>query len=375
VFCRFGVSLLKEGFTVKVAVCYAFGEPLQIEEVEVDPPQSGEVKVRLAATAICHSDVHAIRGDWDEALPMVVGHEAAGIVEEIGEGVRGVQPGMPVVVTLLRSCGRCFYCVRGLPYHCESAFALQTESRLRNQRGERLRHGNRTAAFAEYTIVDQSQVVQVSPGMPLDRAALLACGVITGVGAVVNTAQARPGNSVVVIGVGGVGLNAVQGATLVGANPIIAIDPLGMKLAAARTFGATHTIQVGADDPLTAVKDLTNGRGADNVLVTVGNTAAIAQGLTMLRREGTLVIVGLPQESATASLPVFDFALAGQRILGSFMGSTRLSADVPWLVGLYKQGRLKLDELITARYPLEHINEAIASMEKGEALRNVIVFN
>lgn len=367
-------SSLKGGITVKAAVCYAFGEPLQVEEVEIDPPQSSEVKVRLAATAICHSDVHTIKGEWAGALPMVAGHEAAGIVEEIGAGVTRVQPGMPVVVSLLRSCGRCFYCARGLSYHCEGTFALQTESRLRNQRGERLAQGIRTAAFAEYTIVDQSQVVQVPPDMPLDRAALLACGVITGLGAVVNTAQARPGNSVVVIGVGGVGLNAVQGAALVGANPIIAIDTLEMKLAAARTFGATHTIQVGADDPLAAVKELTNGRGADYVLVTVGNTAAIAQGLTLLRREGTLVIVGIPHYSATVSLPVLGFVLASQRILGSFMGSTRLSADIPWLVGLYQQGRLKLDELITARYPLEQINQAIVSMEKGEALRNVIVF-
>jgi S-(hydroxymethyl)glutathione dehydrogenase / alcohol dehydrogenase len=195
------------------------------------------------------------------------------------------------------------------------------------------------------------------------------------VGAVINTAQARPGDSVVVIGVGGVGLNAVQGATLVGASPIIAIDTLQMKLAAARTFGATHTIQSGVDDSLTAVKDLTNGRGADYVLVTVGNTEAIAQGIKMLRRAGTLVMVGIPPYSATASLPVLPFVFAGQRILGSTMGSTRLSADVPWLVGLYKQGRLRLDELITARYPLEHINEAIASMAQGEALRNVIVFN
>lgn len=181
---------------MKAAVCYVFGEPLQIEEVEMDPPQSGEVKVRLAATAICHSDVHLIKGEWAGTPPMVAGHEAAGVVEEIGAGVTRVQPGMPVVVSLLRSCGHCFYCVRGLSQHCEGAFALKTESRLRNQRGERLAQALGTAAFAEYTIVDQSQVVPVSPEMPLDRAALLACGVITGVGAVVNTAQVRPGNSV-----------------------------------------------------------------------------------------------------------------------------------------------------------------------------------
>jgi NDMA-dependent alcohol dehydrogenase len=360
---------------VKAAVCYAFGAPLQVEEVEIDPPQAGEVKVRLAAVGICHSDIHMIHGDWAGTLPMVPGHEAAGIVEDIGEGVTRVQPGTPVVVSLLHSCGRCYYCVRGRSYLCDGAFALQTQSRLCNQRGERLAHALQTAAFAEYVIVDQSQLVPVSPAIPLDRAALLACGVITGVGAVVNTAQARPGDCVVVIGTGGVGLNAVQGARLVGATPIIAIDTLETKLAAARTFGATHTIHVGSEDPLTVVKDLTSGRGADHVVVTVGSTAAIAQGLPLLRREGTLVIVGLPHYSATVPLPVFGLAVAGQRIVGSCMGSTRLSADVPWLVGLYQEGRLKLDELITAHYPLQHINEAIASTEKGEALRNMLVFD
>jgi S-(hydroxymethyl)glutathione dehydrogenase/alcohol dehydrogenase len=360
---------------VKAAVCYAFGALLSVEEVEIDPPQAGEVKVRLAATGICHSDIHMIKGDWAGRLPMVPGHEAAGIVEEVGDGVTRVQPGMPVVVSLLHSCGRCFYCVRGLSYHCEGAFALQMQSRLHNQGGERLAHALQTAAFAEYAIVDQSQLVPLPPAIPLDCAALLACSVITGVGAVVNTAQARPGESVVVIGTGGVGLNAIQGARLVGAHPIIAIDTLETKLAASRTFGATHAILVGTEDPLTAVKDLTNGRGADHVVVTVGSTAAIAQGMSLLRREGTLVIVGLPHHSATVPLPVFGLAMAGQRILGSSMGSTRLSADVPWLVGLYQQGRLKLDELITARYPLEHINEAIASTETGEALRNMIAFD
>jgi S-(hydroxymethyl)glutathione dehydrogenase/alcohol dehydrogenase len=360
---------------VKAAVCYAFGAPLRVEEVENDAPQAGEVKVRLAAAGICHSDIHMIQGEWAGTLPLVPGHEAAGIVEEVAEGVTRVEPGMPVVVSLLHSCGRCYYCVRGRSYLCDGALALQTQSRLRNQRGEHLRHGLQTAAFAEYVIVDQSQLVAVSPAIPLDRAALLACGVITGVGAVVNTARARPGESIVVIGTGGVGLNAIQGARLMGATPIIAIDTQQTKLAAARTFGATHAIRVGAEDPLTAVKELTNGRGADYVVVAVGSTAAIAQGTPLLRREGTLVIVGLPHYSATVPLPVFRLTAAGQRIVGSYMGSTRLSADVPWLVSLYQEGRLKLDELITARYPLERINEAIASTEQGEALRNMLVFD
>jgi S-(hydroxymethyl)glutathione dehydrogenase/alcohol dehydrogenase len=360
---------------MKAAVCYAFGQPLTIEEIDIDPPQQGEVKIRLAATAICHSDVHLIRGEWGGRLPVVAGHEAAGIVDAVGENVTLAKPGDTVVVSLLRSCGRCFYCTLGSPHLCERRFALDTESRLRNRRGERLQQGIRTAAFAEYAIVDQSQVVQVPADMPLDRAALLACGVITGLGAVVNTARVGPGQSVVVIGAGGVGLNAIQGAVLVGAHPIVAVDRLDTKLAAARTFGATHAINAAQQDLRAAVANLTAGRGTDYVFVTVGSPTAVAQALTMIRPGGTVVIVGIPQEGATAALSIGDMVWNEQRVIGSRMGSTRLSVDVPRLVDLYRHGRLKLDELITARYPLEQINEAISAMETGEVLRNVIVFD
>lgn len=361
---------------MKAAVCYEFGRPLVVEEVEIDPPQTGEVKVRMAATAICHSDIHLLRGDWGGKTPVVAGHEAAGVVEEIGAGVTLVKPGDSVVVSLLRACGRCFYCATGAPHICEGDYALLTQSRLRTKQGDPIEHGTRTAAFAEYAIVDQSQTVKIPKEMPLDRAALLACGVITGVGAVVNTAQVKPNSSVVVMGVGGVGLNAIQGAVLAGAHPIIAIDLLDNKLAAARTFGATHTLNATQHEaPEAAVKELTSGRGADYVFVTVGSVSAAAQGFKMIGREGSLVIVGIPQREATISIPVSQFVSGGpRRIIGSFMGSTRLSVDVPRLVELYQHGRLKLDELITACYPLEQINEAIEVVEKGEALRNVIVF-
>jgi len=360
---------------MKAAVCYAFGEPLRVEEVDIDAPQKGEVRIRLVASAICHSDVHFMRGElWDADLPVVLGHEAAGVVEEVGEGVTQTSPGDTVVVSLLRSCGRCVSCARGSSYLCEGTFALGKQSRLHNKRGDPLYHGLKTAAFAEYAIVDQSQVVCVPEDMPLDRAALLACGVITGVGAVVNTAQVKVGSNVVVIGTGGVGLNAVQGAVLAGAQQIIAMDILETKLTAARAFGATQTINAGQEDGRQMIWDLTGGHGADYVFVTVGNTAAVAQGLSLIRSGGTLVIVGLPKAGTAVPLPVLDLVVNGQKILGSCMGSTRLSIDVPWLVDLYRQGRLKLDELITARYPLDRINEAIEAMEKGEALRNVIVF-
>jgi S-(hydroxymethyl)glutathione dehydrogenase/alcohol dehydrogenase len=360
---------------MKAAICYGFGEPLVVEEVDIDPPQSGEVKVRLAATAICHSDVHLIRGEWGGDLPVVAGHESAGVIEAVGANVTLARPADRVVVSLLRSCGRCFYCTTGLPHMCEATFALDTESRLRNQRGEVLRHGIRTAGFAEYAVVDQSQVVQVPADMSLDRAALLACGVITGLGAVVNTARVGPGQSVVVIGSGGVGINAIQGAVLVGAHPIVAVDRLETKLTAARSFGATHTINAAEQNPIAAVKELTAGHGADFAFVTVGSPAAAAQAMDMIRPAGTVVIVGIPHEGETVALEIGDVVWNERRVIGSRMGSTRLRVDIPRLVELYRHGRLKLDELITARYPLERINEAIAAMETGEVLRNVIVFD
>jgi S-(hydroxymethyl)glutathione dehydrogenase / alcohol dehydrogenase len=360
---------------MKAAVCYEFGKPLTIEELDLDPLQKGEVKVRLAATAICHSDIHALRGEGSGNVPIVLGHEAAGVVEELGENVSLTNPGDRVVVCLLRSCGRCFYCTLGFPHLCEGEFALNRESRLRNKRGEVVHQGLRTAAFAEYCVVDQSQVVRLPENMPLDRASLLACGVITGLGAVVNTAQVEPGSSVVVIGTGGVGLNSVQGAALAGAHPIIAIDPLDIKLKAARDFGATHVINSAEQkDAVQAVKRLTSGRGADYVFVTVGSAAAVTQALALTRRRGSVILAGLPAPGATTSFQINPFVRGEQRIMGSFMGSTRPSVAIPRLIDLYQNGRLKLDELITGRYPLERINEAIEAVEKGLALRNVILF-
>jgi Zn-dependent alcohol dehydrogenase len=360
---------------MKAAVCYDYGQPLVVEELEIDPPQAGEVKVRMAATAICHSDVHVIRGDWGGKLPVVAGHEGAGIVEEIGPGVNLVNEGDHVVVSLLRSCGRCEPCTTGLPHLCEGEFALQNESRLRNQLGQSIHHGLNTAAFAEYTIVDQSQLVPLPKEMPLQSGALLACGVITGVGAVVNKAQVGPGSSVVVIGAGGVGLNSIQGARLAGAHPIIAVDLLGSKLEASYAFGATHTLNARNDDVKTAVSEITGGRLADYVFVTVGNAPAAEQAFSLTRIRGTIVLVGIPDWVTTTPVPIGLTILSEKTITGSLMGSTRLSVDVPHLVALYQDKRLKLDELITARYALSQINEAIEATESGTVLRNIILFD
>jgi NDMA-dependent alcohol dehydrogenase len=366
----------REESAVKAAVCYEFGKPLVIDEIEIDPPRDGEVKVRLAATAVCHSDVHHIRGDWGGPTPTVTGHESAGIVEEVGEGVTFTRPGDHVVVSLMRSCGRCFYCTTGAPYFCEGRFVLDGETRLHTRSGEPVEQGIFVGGFAEYAVVDQSQVVPVPKELPLDRVALLSCGVITGVGAVINAARVEPGTSVVVIGAGGVGLNAVQGAVLSGANPIIAVDMLDAKLEAAQSFGATHAVNARREDAVQAVRSLSlGGHGVDYVFVTVGSTAATEQGVKMLRKEGLLVALGIPEIEATTLLSVYDLVLKGARVMGCRQGASRPRVDVPRLVGLYQTGRLKLDELITARYPLERINEAIESMEHGEALRNVIVFS
>jgi Zn-dependent alcohol dehydrogenase len=278
------------------------------------------------------------------------------------------------VVTLIRSCGSCHFCARGEPVFCETKFPLDEQGPLRARDGESIAQGLRTGAFAEYAVVDASQAVAIPRSMPLDRASLLACGVITGVGAVINTAAVKAGSSVVVIGTGGVGLNSVQGAALAGASPIIAVDLSDAKLAAARAFGATHTVNPRTDDLDSRIRALTGGRRADYVFVTVGAKAAVEQALGLMRRAGTVVIVGMPASGVTAAFDPGWLAADGQHIIGSKMGSSRIQIDVPKLIELYGQGRLKLDELITARYPLERINEAVAGVTRGEALRNVIVF-
>jgi Zn-dependent alcohol dehydrogenase len=363
---------------VNAAVCWEAGKPLAIEDLVLDAPKAGEVRVRIGAVAICHSDVHLVRGDWagwtSTPPPVVAGHEAAGIVTDVGPGVTRVRPGDRVVVSLLRTCGACPPCLTGAAYLCEGQFALMSEHRLHTAAGRPISAGIRVGGFAEAVVVDQSQLVTVPPDLELDRACLLACGVITGVGAVLNTARLAPGSSAVIIGAGGVGVNAIQGAALAGALPIIAVDVVPGKLPLARTFGATHALDGRASDLSRAVRDLTAGRGADYVFVTVGSPAAVSQAFGLVRRGGTVVLVGMPAAGATAPVPIGDFAGGNLRLLGSNMGSTRLGVDVPRLVARYRERRLQLDELITARYPLERINEAIAAMEGGGALRNVIVF-
>jgi Zn-dependent alcohol dehydrogenase len=359
---------------VKAAVCHGFGEPLVVEEIELDHPRPGEVRVRVAACSICHSDVAYASGAWGGRLPAVYGHEAAGVVEEVGDAAGDLRPGDHVVVTLVRSCGSCHVCLRGQPALCATTFALDERSPLRATGGGEIAQGLRTAGFAEHVLVHESQAVRVPHELPLDRACLLACGVVTGYGAVFNTAQLTAGDSVAVIGAGGVGLNCIQGALLAGAGPIIAIDLAADRLGTALAFGATHAVDPAADDTPRAVRNLTDGRGVDCALVAAGSTTAVELALRLVRRGGTIVIVGMPASGAMVEIEPAGIAHDGIRILGSKLGSTRPAIDIPRLAALYLDGRLRLDELISSRAPLAAINDAMDSAARGEALRAVITF-
>ena len=364
---------MQEGREIRAAVCRAFGEPLTIEDVLLAAPQRGEARIRVEASAICHSDLSYASGHWGGDLPTVFGHEACGIVEEVGAGVASVEVGQRVVVGLVRSCGICRRCLAGDPALCSGSFRLDETSPISAKDGSPIGQGLRCGAFAEQVVVHVSQAVPVSDGLPPTSACLIACGVMTGFGAVVNTAQVPPGSSVVVIGAGGVGLNAVQGAAIAGADPLIVIDISDVKLEAARLFGATDVINATESDPVAGVLALTDG-GADFVITTAGSAEAMEQGLGCARRGGALVVVGMPPGGRLASFDPGLLAHDGKRILGSKLGSSRPQELVPQLVALYTSGELRLDELVTATYPLDRINDAIDAMRAGAAIRNVVVF-
>jgi S-(hydroxymethyl)glutathione dehydrogenase / alcohol dehydrogenase len=355
----------------RAAVCHTFSAPLAVEAVTLDPPGPDEVRVRVTACAVCHSDVAYAAGAWGGDLPAVFGHEACGTVVEAGEGTR-LAEGDRVVVSLVRSCGACARCRDGAPALCAARFRLDEASPIRLADGRRAAQGMRCGTFADEAVVHASQAVPIPDGVPDTSACLIACAVMTGYGAAVRDAGIAPGASVVVLGAGGVGLNAVQGAVVAGAGEVIAIDVSAAKLVAAAALGATRGIDATATDPVAAVTEHTDG-GADAVIVTAGSAAAVDQGLACLRRGGTLVVVGMPPSGELARFDPGALAHDGKRIVGSKLGSARPAEDVPRIAGLYREGRLRLDELVTATYPLEEINEAVAAMRRGEAIRNVIV--
>ncbi|PTX54759.1 Zn-dependent alcohol dehydrogenase [Litoreibacter ponti] len=359
--------------TIRAAVCHSFGAPLSVEEVELRAPIAGEVEVTLEACAICFSDISYLDGGWGGNLPAVYGHEASGRITALGDGVTGYAVGDAVLVTLIRSCAACAPCASGVPTQCATPYDKMAGP-LTTATGGALEHGLACGAFAERAVVDQSQIARIPDDMAMDAACLLSCGVITGVGAAVNTANVRPGQTVVVIGAGGVGLNAIQGAAIAGAARIIAVDMVPEKLDVAREFGATDGVLATDEAPWARVAEITNGRMADAVLVTVGAIPAFEAAPRYLAASGNMYIVGLPHSGDMARYEPVILGALGQGMKGSKMGDVVLRRDIPWMVDLYQQGRLKLDELVSGRWSLDQINEAIADTRSGAARRNVIVF-
>ncbi|WP_368856626.1 Zn-dependent alcohol dehydrogenase [Chelativorans sp. ZYF759] len=360
---------------IKAAVCRAFGQPLVVEELVLDEPAPNEVMVDVKACAICHSDIFFAEGAWGGDLPAVYGHEAAGIVSAVGPGVEDVAPGDHVVVTLIRFCGGCHYCRRGQAITCEEVFARDAAGPLKRADGGAVVQAMHTGAFAEKALVHVSQVVKIPADMAFPVASLLACGVITGFGAVTNTARVAEGDTAAVIGCGGVGLNSIQGARISGARAIVALDIDDAKLEAARHFGATHAFNPMRDDAAAEIMKITEGRGIDHAFVTVGAKAAFDGAFAWMGRFGQMVVVGMPPSGVMAEYDPGTMAAWNQRIVGSKMGESTIATDIPMLVALYREGRLKLDELVTRTYRLGEINEAIADVKAGRALRNVIVFD
>ncbi|MGI9624166.1 MAG: zinc-binding dehydrogenase [Acidimicrobiales bacterium] len=344
-----------------------------IEKLTLADPGPGEVEVIVDACAICHSDVSYADGFWGGDLPAVWGHEAVGRVTGVGVGV-GLDIGQLVVVTLIRSCGECRHCLNGHFVTCTASFRLDEVSPLTDATGAPVTHGLRTAAFAEAVVVHESQVVPIPADMSPVAASLLACGVITGVGAVRNTAKVEPGTTVVVIGCGGVGLNVVQGARLAGAEVIVAIDLEQPKLEVARSLGATHVVDPARADAAAAVGEATQGHLADYVFVAVGSKAAVDSSYALVGAMGALVMVGMPATGVLSEFEPGNLAGMNQRILGSKMGTSVIQRDIPELTAEYQAGRLQLDSLVSATFPLDGINEAMDQVRAGTALRNVIVF-
>jgi Zn-dependent alcohol dehydrogenase len=330
------------------------------------------VQVALEAVAICHSDISYADGAWGGTLPAVYGHEAAGKVAAVGDGVSDFALGDDVLVTLIRACGTCPSCAGGKPTICETPYNGD-HGPLTMPDGSMLHQAMACGAFAEAVVVDQSQLVKLPGDMEKDVASLLSCGVITGVGAVVNAAGLRAGQDVVVIGAGGVGLNAIQGARIAGARRIVAVDMSEDKLDDAIEFGATDGVLATQKSPWRhALKAM--GRGADAVFVTVGAIPAYDDAPRYLARGGKVLMVGMPHSDAVSTYSPVMMAAVGQGMIGTKMGDTVIRRDIPWMIDLYQQGRLKLDELISNRWTLEQINEAIADTKSGAARRNVILF-
>lgn len=364
---------------MQAAILTEAHSPFNIETVEIDPPNAGEVLVKMAASGVCHSDWHIVAGKAAFPSPMILGHEGAGVVETVGEGVTRVSPGDHVTLSWKACCGECFYCQNDAPSICDTHAAevnagVQTDGTSRiSWNGEPVYILGGLGVFAEYVIARDVSCVPVRKDVPLEVAALVGCAVSTGVGAAMYTARVRPGQSVAVFGAGGVGLNIIQGAALCGADPIIAVDTNSSKMEIAREFGATHTLM--SDETVVAeIQKLTEGRGADHAFESVGIPALQETALQAIRPGGVLTLVGITPQGSGTTIPGDTVTVTERKIRGSFYGSINPSRDFHLLMDLYQAGKLKLDELVTRRYRLDEINEAYASMLTGDVARGVIVF-
>ncbi len=361
---------------MKAAVLYEKQKPLIVEELTLEGPHQREVLVKLAASGVCHSDLHYIKGDRPHLVPTVLGHEGAGTVEEVGPGVTYAKPGDHVVLSFVPTCGRCSYCLDGRHNLCNArgelrgGTLLDGTGRLRLGQQE-IYHHNGLSTFAEYAVVPEDNLVLVRDDAPLDKLVLIGCGVSTGVGAAIHTAKVRPGSKVVVIGAGGVGLNVIQGAALAGAEMIIAVDIHGPKLELSLEFGATHLINAATDDVTDRVRDITNGEMVDYAFEVIGTAGTVGQALHSTRKGGVTVVVGNPPSGTQFTVDP-DFLHMDRVLMGCTYGSCYPRADIPRFVDLYLAGKLKLDELISRTFTLEEINTAFDLLDRGELARSII---
>ena len=365
----------------RAGVLYTPGEPIRVEEIELDEPKEHEVLVRMVAAGICHSDYHIISGELPAYLPMALGHEGAGIVEAVGPNVTNCKPGDHVVLTFIPSCGKCRYCTEGHSNLCNMGASilmgpqLDGTFRLHSEGGTDIGQMCVISTFAERTVVSDMSLVVIPDYYPLNRAVLVGCGVPTGVGAATRRAKIKAGSTVMVIGCGGIGMNIVQGAALAGARMIIAVDVNDFKLEKAKEFGATHTVNSTREDPIAISRDLTWGEGVDYAFEAIATPATIGQAYASLGKNGTLVVVGLtPATAESIPIPPLDLVLYQKSIMGTLYGDSQPRYDILNLLSLYGAGKIKLDELVTRTYTLDQVNEAYADMIAGKNIRGVIEF-
>ncbi|WP_319454893.1 MULTISPECIES: NDMA-dependent alcohol dehydrogenase [unclassified Mycobacterium] len=362
------------------AVLWEYGSNWSVEELELDPPGDGEVLLSWEATGLCHSDEHVRTGDLPAPLPILGGHEGAGIVQEVGPGVRDLKPGDHVVASFLPACGRCRFCATGHQNLCDLGAllmsGLQADGTYRRRiRGQDLGVMSFVGTFSQYGVVTDASLIKIDDDLPLSRACLLGCGVTTGWGSAVNTANVRPGDTVVVIGLGGIGSGAVQGARLAGAERIVVIEPVEDKRERAIQFGATHFVTA-MPEAMALIAELTKGVMADSALLTVGllDGSMIEDALNLVRKGGAVVVTALASMTdVTPTLPLMMFTLFQKRLLGSLYGEANPRNDIPRLLSLYRDGQLLLDETVTSEYKLNDINEAYDDMRSGRNIRGVII--